>query len=360
MSRYRSFIAFLVATSQICIHTVFSQNGDPVIGYYIKDNTAIEQSCRDGAPFRSSTTFDNDDRTYAFCDPTEDDAITVGTSCDGEYVAVTGEGLPGSATRVRCLDDFGCTTITLCANSINITSRGIETIFLESPVDYRTSSLETTTTADETIEPSISTLTTTNPTQSSGPTPTETDNTANKDIDDQEDTGPDAGIIAGAVVGSVAAVALIGGALVLGFRMGRRYHDQDDDETHPQSFGRSLRNTMSSIPRPAVTWHRPEPEKQAQSTAQNTVSCLQMTFPEDQHGPETTVVSGSAASPNSHDEVKTPSHGSPRPVEGQIQRIETLGSELPTGPDSQGWVRSEAHPLPYEADSTAVYRPSPG
>ncbi|RSL46571.1 hypothetical protein CEP54_013773 [Fusarium duplospermum] len=232
-------------------------------------------------------------------------------------------------------------------------------MFFESPVGYRTSSLETTTTDDETTELSTSPLTTAESTQSSDPTPTETKSMLDKDTDDEEGAGLDASTIAGAVVGSVAAVTLIGGALVLGFRMGRRHHDQDDDEILPPSFGRSLRNTMSSIPRPAVTWHRPEPKQRSQSTTQNTVSCLQMTFPEDQR-PETTVVSGTAASPTSNDEVKTPSHGSPRAVEGQIQRIETLGSELPTGPDSQGWVGSEAHPLPYEADSTAVYRPPPG
>ncbi|KAM0426119.1 hypothetical protein ACHAPT_008750 [Fusarium lateritium] len=235
-----------------------------------------------------------------------------------------------------------------CANSIGIPT-SIGRMFFESPKNYQTSSTdETTTTAG--------TLTTTKPTLTSNPTPTSTNTSTEKDGENKADGGPNAGTIAGAVVGSVAAVALIIGALFLGFRMGRRHQAQDDNETQPRGFGRSLRDTVESIPRPVLTWHRPKPKHRPEEPP---VAFLQMNVPEDGGGSDTKAESEAVPSPGSRGQVMTPTQGSPQPIDGQIQHGESLGAELPTGLDSQGWVRSESHPLPYEADSTTVYRPPP-
>jgi hypothetical protein len=61
--------------------------------------------------------------------------------------------------------------------------------------------------------------------------------------------------IAGAVVGAVVGVGLLSGALFAAYRMGRRRANHIDLETPRKSF----RDTLSSLPRPTVSWKRPDP-----------------------------------------------------------------------------------------------------
>ncbi|KAL2686831.1 hypothetical protein Neosp_004373 [[Neocosmospora] mangrovei] len=157
--------------------------------------------------------------------------------------------------------------------------------------------------------------------------------------------GPSPGVIAGAVVGALAGVALIACALIIGFRMGRRHPTPDNENSGSK---KTFRDTISSFPRPTIAWSRPNANETPERDLQNDVSVLQVNFTDDATAKRTSELPSPAQSPvNQVQSIPPPI--SPQPY--STTAVEAHRVELPTGLESQGWARSDAHPLPYEVDS---------
>lgn len=168
--------------------------------------------------------------------------------------------------------------------------------------------------------------------------------------------GPSTGTIVGAVIGALAGVAAIVGALIIGFRMGRRHSPPDNQEAGTK---KSFKDTLSSLPRPTISWTRPGTKKSLGSGEQNAVSVHQANFPDDA---TRTSTMGPAELPNpvSHrpdNQAHTlqPINTQNRPAAG----VEYSQAELSTGLEAQVWARSESRPWPYEVDATMERGVSP-
>lgn len=164
------------------------------------------------------------------------------------------------------------------------------------------------------------------------------------------DDGLSSGTIAGIVIGAVACLATIAGALFIGFRWGRRHALVDNQEARPK---KSFKETINSLPRPTIVWSRPGNKPSADIEVQNAISVPQINSPGDTAGtgrktpvelPSPVPHSSGDQAPNISQPVSTRAH--------TAAEMERPGVELPAGPEAQGWARSESHPLPYEADST--------
>ncbi|RSL67635.1 hypothetical protein CEP53_002913 [Fusarium sp. AF-6] len=163
---------------------------------------------------------------------------------------------------------------------------------------------------------------------------------------------PSPGVIAGAVVGALAGVALLSGTLLLGFRMGRRHPQLDNQETKPK---KSFRDTISSLPRPTIAWSRPKPKGTPESDLQNDVSVLQVNFSDATTGKRTSELPSPAPQkPVNQTQIIPPPISQPY----STATVESYRVELPTGPESRGWARSDAHPSAYEVDGTPNNRTS--
>ncbi|KAF5012027.1 hypothetical protein FDECE_1886 [Fusarium decemcellulare] len=339
--------AFQVLAFQSCIFAVYAQYGDGgVIGYSVSDGTGIPPlspltspgqntdlgllvrtvvCARSDYTFDTSTTYYDDARTFAYCGPTTDGVETVGTSCYGDDLVYTGWDPE---------DD-------------NPTGTMSWILFLEEPTE------DTHIVSERPSEPS----------EAAGPTPTETSTTDTDDepTDVKEDITttitlpptsvptkkPDGGLsggkIAGVVIGAIAGICLIAGAIILAFRYGRRTTDHEGGGPRPTSF--------------VSTWTNPTQGPSA-GAVHNNVPVLQMSTAD--AGVTTKPEGGSwVASPISS-VSKSPVHNSPPPINVQTRPVAQppfVGAELPTSLESQGWARSENHPVPYEADSSVAYMP---
>ncbi|EEU45298.1 uncharacterized protein NECHADRAFT_80854 [Fusarium vanettenii 77-13-4] len=183
------------------------------------------------------------------------------------------------------------------------------------------------------------------PTDWSVPSATSTDDSDDTRSSGIERGGPSPGVIAGAVVGALAGIALIACALIIGFRMGRRHPQLDNQESGSK---KSFRNTISSFPRPAIARSRPNDNGTPERDLQNDVSVLQVNFSDDATAKRASKLPSPAQSPVSQVQ-SIPPPISPQPY--STTAAESHRVELPTGIESQGWARSDAHPLPYEVDA---------
>ncbi|KAH7146711.1 hypothetical protein B0J13DRAFT_410608, partial [Dactylonectria estremocensis] len=170
--------------------------------------------------------------------------------------------------------------------------------------------------------------------------------TAAEDPNDEEttDDGPDAGVIAGAVVESLAGVGLMIGAIVVACRMGKKRVAQGDPATPRKSF----KDTLRSIPRPVIHWTCGD-SKNPKRVAE--LSGTASTMPQGQVRTSNQDSSGFAAQPCERTEnlgTDLPARENPGP---DLPVGQTVGTERPAGPNSQGWVRTQAQQLPYEIDA---------
>lgn len=127
--------------------------------------------------------------------------------------------------------------------------------------------------------------------------------------------------------------------------MGRRHPPPDNQESGPR---KSFRDTMSSFARPAIGRNHPNANGAPENELQNDVSVLQVHFPDDSTAKGASELPSPAQSPvNKMQSIPPPI--SPQPY--STDAVESHRVELPTGLESQGWARSDAHPLPYEVDA---------
>ncbi|CCT74838.1 uncharacterized protein FFB20_02136 [Fusarium fujikuroi] len=242
-----------------------------------KSFSAETLSCPSSVSFRTTFKFSGDPDTYAHCDWfTSDEYYRVGTSCIGSTAYFTQwieDGVSTSSTLVcngDCVairlydnpDDLeGLRWLVSCDDSIGV-STSISTLFLDDPIDWDTATetaTETTTTTSESstsesvgessTDIEISSFTTfpsstSEPEEPESPTGGET----------KGSDGPSGGVIAGAVVGSIAGVSLIVGVVILAFRMGRRSRG---DGERP---GGGIRDSLRSVPMPTRAFQEPEPK----------------------------------------------------------------------------------------------------
>ncbi|KAF5988880.1 hypothetical protein FCOIX_283 [Fusarium coicis] len=171
----------------------------------------------------------------------------------------------GDCVAVKLYDNpenlEGLRWLVSCDRSIGVSS-GISTLFVEDPTDWDTTTESTTTTSESTSESSTTMTDSESPmeteTTSSATFPSSTSEPEETESPTDEGTkgggGPSGGVIAGAVVGSIAGVALIAGFIILAFKMGRR--SRDDDEGR----GGGFRDSLRSMPMPTSVSHQPEPK----------------------------------------------------------------------------------------------------
>ncbi|KAJ3537386.1 hypothetical protein NM208_g6334 [Fusarium decemcellulare] len=360
MNSPHKLIAFLILAFQTCMVLVYAQYGDGgVIGYTVSRGTVITIVCAaSDYTFDTSTTYSDDTRTFGYCGPTTQDVELVGTSCDGDDIVYTGWnpdiGGDNPTGTTTCDLGYACATATVyeyyedgyayypryyigCADSYKPT----RIMFLEEPTEEITVVTEqpkntppddtSTLTETSTTEPEVEDITTT---ITLPPTSEPTKKT---------DGGLGGGEIAGIVIGSIAGICLIAGAIILAFRYGRRTTDQEGGEPRPTSY--------------VSTWTNPTQGPSA-AAMHNNAPVLQMSTAD--AGVTTKPEGGSwVASPVSP-VSKSPVHNSPPPINVQTRPVAQppfIGAELPTSLESQGWARSETHPLPYEADSSVAYMP---
>ncbi|KAM5342040.1 hypothetical protein ACJ41O_015071 [Fusarium nematophilum] len=367
MDRSRSFVLCLVLAFQALMSRVEAQSD--LIGYTVSDSTTSTFYCPDDAVFSTGITFSGDPWTYAHCDhlATMNDRI-VGLSCDGTTAIYTDYGGATDSTDSRICSNT-CLTVSVYASYDGGSGSGLQymiscddwilssgepaTVFVEDPSDWDTTA--TTTDDDDT------TTTATDPTTTDRETSTTTTSepTRTDDPDPDDKGGASAGVIAGAVVGSVAGVALIACALVLGFRMGRR-NSGGDPEMQPKGF----RDTLRSLPRPAITWTSPD---KGNNQGHVPVAVSSPTFAQDAANsppgelpaePTPHVgVSGTPAPPYQQPVYQQPVYQQqPTAIESQpFLGGGTPGAELPAGPDAQGWAGTQDQAQAYEMDPT----PSP-
>ncbi|KAF4436577.1 hypothetical protein F53441_13215 [Fusarium austroafricanum] len=357
--------------------------------------------CPETASFRINWNFPDNVKTYAHCDRLED-AYQVGTECSGSNVLYTEWSAGTTDLGFSSTFDCGtrdCVTVRVydyydggdgsglrwlidCDESIGLTSN-VGKLFLENPIvwdkasetiESETSSTESETSSTESGASSTESESSTTEVDSASPTDTETLPSATKsseptDTHDPDDEGGDApktGVIAGAVVGSLAGIALIFGALILGFRVGRRSRD-DAEDPH-----RSFRDTLRSLPRPTIAWKHPEPKSPTYAIQPIFVGdCDPIGASRPTPIPSHNETNSPVTSPTyaSGAETKRENELPASPSSAQTGNLvlpeghELLAitgdpvTELPAGPDSQGWAVTGAQQHPYEMDSTTGHRP---
>ncbi|WAO90029.1 Hypothetical protein NCS54_00743600 [Fusarium falciforme] len=294
MDRWCRIVPFMTLAFQALISTTTAQASDGEEFAYADDGPNYRVlGCAPSASYSSSTTYSDDLKTYGFCYIPGEGYHEVDTSCRGSTVYYTGwtSGAANPSGSYTCLTG-SCVTATIYASYTEgfISSRAyhiycatrepMSSYFMEHPSDWTTAS------STSSREPITVTITDPNPTFPVSTIPSassidESDSETQTDDTRPSETGkggPRPGVIAGAVVGALAGVALIAGALILGFRMGRRHPQLDSQESGPK---RSFRDTMSSLPRPTIAWSRPNAKRTPESDIQNDVSVLQVGFSDD-------------------------------------------------------------------------------
>ncbi|KAF5646190.1 hypothetical protein F52700_1880 [Fusarium sp. NRRL 52700] len=215
--------------------------------------------------------------TYAHCDYFTAESGSsfewrVGTYCDGNTALFThwtesGFGYSssmicgGECVAVKLYDYHdeleGLRWLVSCNDSIGVPT-SISTLFLEDPLDWETTTETTTTTSESSTTETVSESSTDIETSSSATIPSRTSEPEETESPTDGGTkgsdGPSREVIAGAVVGSIAGVALIVGAIVLAFRMGRRSRGDTEGP------GGGFRESMRSIPMPTMASHQTEPK----------------------------------------------------------------------------------------------------
>ncbi|KAF4460655.1 hypothetical protein FALBO_12562 [Fusarium albosuccineum] len=366
MNYLHKLVTFLILAFQTCIFMVNAQYDDGgVIGYTVSKGTTRTVVC--GASdytFVTSTTYSDDTRTFGYCGPTTDDVELVNTSCDGDDIVYTGwdpdvgdNNPTGTAT---CDPGYACATATVyeyyedgyayfpryfiqCADPYT----PMRIIFLEKPTtgDIKVIKERPTDTPDDTSTPTETP--TTDPNDEPGDVKEDITTTITQAPTSEPTTKSDGGLsggeVAGVVIGSIAGICLIAGAIILAFRYGRRTTDHEGGGPRLTSY--------------VSTWTNPTQGPSA-GAVQSNVPVLQMSAAD--AGVTTKPEGGSwVASPISP-VSKSPVHNSPPPFNAQTRPVAQppfIGAELPTSLESQGWARSETHPLPYEADSSVAYMP---
>ncbi|KAM6513547.1 hypothetical protein FALCPG4_015944 [Fusarium falciforme] len=187
------------------------------------------------------------------------------------------------------------------------------------------------------------------PTGQRDPAPTAT---GGPDDEETTDDGPNTGVIAGAVVGSLAGVSLMIGAIVVAFRMGKERAARGDPETPRKSF----KDTLRSIPRPVIHWTPGDPKSPSRETG---LPVIQTNFPVED--PKRVAELSGTASTKPQVQARAYNQDSPgfeaqpyvrtENLGTELPAGQTAGTELPAGPDSQDWVRPQAQQLPYEMDA---------
>ncbi|KAH7328509.1 hypothetical protein B0I35DRAFT_403865 [Stachybotrys elegans] len=131
----------------------------------------------------------------------------------GEWVRNTRDCSLWNCVTVSVFDSLDSTNeprlLIGCEDSIGLTDTRIASLYVEAPT---------------TVSSGMTRETGSSPTrQTSSGGPQETGNGANGDVDNGDsDSGPSAGVIAGAVVGGVAGLALIAGLVYLAYSMGKK------------------------------------------------------------------------------------------------------------------------------------------
>ncbi|RMJ14708.1 hypothetical protein CDV36_005606 [Fusarium kuroshium] len=389
MNRRCRIVPFMVLVLQALISTRAVQaSDDEVIGYAEDGSYYSTLSCRTSATYSSSTTYSGNPRTYGFCYTSGDGYHQVRTSCRGNTVYFTGwssgfDNPSGSytwysltyppVTGENSISDSipsptgSCVTATIYPSYTEpfaslrtsyiycATEDLMPSYFTQHPSDWPTTSSTTSSN-----EPTTVTVTGSRPTLPGDPIPPAT---STDDSDSESQTGaprpseagkggPNSGVIAGAVVGALAGVALLAGTLLLGFRMGRRHPQLGNQETRPN---KSFRDTINSLPRPTIAWSRPKAKGTPERDLQNDVSVLQVNFSDATTGKRTSELPSPAPQkPVNQTQIIPPPTSQPY----STATVESYRVELPTGPESQGWARSDAHPSPYEVDGTPNNRTS--
>ncbi|KAF5685586.1 hypothetical protein FCIRC_3372 [Fusarium circinatum] len=234
--------------------------------------SCLWNNCPSSISFRKTFTFPGDSDTYANCDWfTTDNIYRVGTSCIDNTAYFTQWIEDGSSTSATLACDGDCVAVRLydnpddleglrwlvsCDDSIGV-STSISTLFSEDPTEWDTATESTTTTSESSTTVTDSASSTESETSPSVTFPSRTskpeETESPTDRGTKDGDGPSGGVIAGAVVGSIAGAALIVGIIILAFRMGRRSRG---DTEGPSGF----RDSMRSIPTPTMTSHQPEPK----------------------------------------------------------------------------------------------------
>ncbi|RTE85335.1 hypothetical protein BHE90_000111 [Fusarium euwallaceae] len=385
MGRQKNAAIFRILAFYGLLSTVMSQaEPSDEFAYDIITGSTVTYRCIGASnSFIPSTTFSDNSRTFAFCDLDGDGRQLIETSCDGPtvlYTELRETGADRSGYYV-CTGTHVCFTATVfrfynggrgssprdligCDNST-----AWPTYFMENPDDWTTSIPDgtitvtvpgeaTTVTRDATERKAASTeiphTTSSNLVDLATQLSTTESSTSQSSTTQPSSAGggshgPSTGTIVGAVVGAVSGLAAIVGALIISFRMGRRHQSLDNQEAGTR---KSFRDTISSLPRPAITWVHPGTKKSPTSDEQKP-SVLQASFPDDAAGIST---KGPAELPSPISQ--TPGNQAQnmlQPISTQTHAaagVESPSTELPAGPEAQGWARSESHPSPYEADST--------
>lgn len=183
---------------------------------------------------------------------------------------------------------------------------------------------ETTTTSDV-LETGTASTTMTGTENSNG----------NSDSDDKNDSSSKAGVIAGAVVGSLAGVGLIIAALLMGYRLGKK-NAANSNSTKPSG----LREKIRTLPRPKVTlsWARP-PQDPDHTTVQ----------------PNVFEIGGVARGSNLEEfqgwrthELVGLARENDTPVESRGIAKGNNAVELESSERAQGWATTDHQPAPYE------------
>lgn len=371
--------------------------------FNLVDTSILDRTlrCPISSSYSSSTTYIDDLKTYGFCYIGGEGYHQVDTSCRGSTVYYTGwssgASNPSGSYIWYCLKYLplnvenlvsdsipsptgSCVTATIYTSSRTgfISSRAnhiycdtrepMSRYFMEHPSDCRcTASMAwrslaldffadllagTTAGINSADESETVTVTGSRRTLAGLPSSTSTDDSDSESrTDDTRPSepgkgGPSPGVIAGAVIGALAGVALIAGALILGFRIGRQHPALDNQESGSK---KTFRDTISSLPRPTIAWSRPNAKGTPERDLQNDVSVLQVNFSDDTTTKRASELPSPAPQSPVNQVQSIPPPISPQPY--STAAVESHRVELPTGLESQGWARSDAHPLPYEVDA---------
>jgi hypothetical protein len=145
------------------------------------------------------------------------------------------------------------------------------------------------------------------------------------------------GVVAGIVIGSLAAVALICVAIFLAFRLGRK---KTGTQRHHETRRKSFREKLRSLPRPSIIWARPalKDEVKTETTHAESPASLE---------PEAQIT----------DRI---TQNNPPPIIFEAMAsasIENPKIELPTGLEPLGWARTEANQKVFEVDANQADKP---
>ncbi|KAI8669686.1 hypothetical protein NCS57_00784500 [Fusarium keratoplasticum] len=305
MDRWCRIVPFMVLAFQALILTTTAQAIDSEEFAYAEDSSTYRTlRCPISSSYSSSTTYIDDLKTYGFCYIGGEGYHQVDTSCRGSTVYYTGWS-SGTTAGINSADEPETVTVTGSRRTL--------------------AGLPSSTSTDDSDSESR-----TDDTRPSEP----------------GKGGPSPGVIAGAVIGALAGVALIAGALILGFRIGRQHPALDNQESGSK---KTFRDTISSLPRPTIAWSRPNAKGTPERDLQNDVSVLQVNFSDDTTTKRASELPSPAPQSPVNQVQSIPPPISPQPY--STAAVESHRVELPTGLESQGWARSDAHPLPYEVDA---------